>query len=369
MYIADAKRLTHEGAKDDGDRHRQGPRGQDRDLVLHRRCRRPCDRARAHGRRPLPYAALLHHQGGLRRLQQARRPRPRARSARTSTSAMRSAWRSPPARSAGPRWKAACRSWSTANASAASASAAATGQTDLRIAQAAVEVDRRELEIDATMSAIRCASPASAWAGGRTCWPTPSSARASSRSSPASRAPRTSAQPSPAKYGCRPAASYEAMLADPAIEAIINTTPNDVHLETTRAGGGGRQARLPRQADRQHRLRRPRHHRGLPQGRRGAGARLSAPAREPFPLGQAADRRRRVRQARQRRGQHQPRPARQDRSDLVALPGRRHAGRRDAADRHPLRRRAGISDGAGQGGARAVRRSWCCPATIRTSRA
>ncbi len=38
-----------------------------------------------------------------------------------------------------------------------------------------------------------------------------------------------------AKYRCRPAASYEAMLADPEIEAIINTTPNDVHLATTGA--------------------------------------------------------------------------------------------------------------------------------------
>src|SRR5689334_6698959 len=38
-----------------------------------------------------------------------------------------------------------------------------------------------------------------------------------------------------AKYRCRPAASYEAMLADAEIEAIINTTPNDVHLATTRA--------------------------------------------------------------------------------------------------------------------------------------
>ena len=38
-----------------------------------------------------------------------------------------------------------------------------------------------------------------------------------------------------AKYGCRPMASYEAMLTDPAIEAIINTTPNDAHLETTGA--------------------------------------------------------------------------------------------------------------------------------------
>jgi predicted dehydrogenase len=36
-----------------------------------------------------------------------------------------------------------------------------------------------------------------------------------------------------AKYRCRPAASYEAMLADTEIEAIINTTPNDAHLATT----------------------------------------------------------------------------------------------------------------------------------------
>jgi predicted dehydrogenase len=37
------------------------------------------------------------------------------------------------------------------------------------------------------------------------------------------------------RYRCRPAASYEAMLADPEIEAIINTTPNEVHLATTSA--------------------------------------------------------------------------------------------------------------------------------------
>jgi predicted dehydrogenase len=36
-----------------------------------------------------------------------------------------------------------------------------------------------------------------------------------------------------AKYGCRAASSYEAILADPEIQAIINTTPNDAHLETT----------------------------------------------------------------------------------------------------------------------------------------
>ncbi len=36
------------------------------------------------------------------------------------------------------------------------------------------------------------------------------------------------------KYGCVAAPSYESILADRSIEAIINTTPNNVHLETTR---------------------------------------------------------------------------------------------------------------------------------------
>ena len=38
-----------------------------------------------------------------------------------------------------------------------------------------------------------------------------------------------------AKYGCRAVPSYEAILADKEIEAVIITTPNAVHLETTRA--------------------------------------------------------------------------------------------------------------------------------------
>ena len=42
------------------------------------------------------------------------------------------------------------------------------------------------------------------------------------------------------KYGCSTAASYDAMLADPSIEAIINTTPNNVHLETTRAAAAAK---------------------------------------------------------------------------------------------------------------------------------
>jgi predicted dehydrogenase len=37
------------------------------------------------------------------------------------------------------------------------------------------------------------------------------------------------------KYGCKPIANYDDVLADTSVEAIINTTPNDVHLPTTRA--------------------------------------------------------------------------------------------------------------------------------------
>jgi predicted dehydrogenase len=36
------------------------------------------------------------------------------------------------------------------------------------------------------------------------------------------------------KYHCKAVASYEEILLDPGIDAIINTTPNNVHLETTR---------------------------------------------------------------------------------------------------------------------------------------
>ena len=37
------------------------------------------------------------------------------------------------------------------------------------------------------------------------------------------------------KYGCNAAPDYQAILQDRGIEAIVNTTPNDAHLETTRA--------------------------------------------------------------------------------------------------------------------------------------
>src|SRR3990170_4605851 len=41
-----------------------------------------------------------------------------------------------------------------------------------------------------------------------------------------------------AKYHCRAAGSYEEILEDRSIEAIMNTTPNNVHLETTRMAAG-----------------------------------------------------------------------------------------------------------------------------------
>jgi predicted dehydrogenase len=36
------------------------------------------------------------------------------------------------------------------------------------------------------------------------------------------------------KYGCSAASSYDAILKDPSIDAVVNTTPNNVHLETSR---------------------------------------------------------------------------------------------------------------------------------------
>ena len=113
------------------------------------------------------------------------------------------------------------------------------------------------------------------------------------------------------------------------------------------AGRGPRgQARLPRQADCQYRRGCPRADRRLPGGGGRAGARLSAPPREPLPLDPRADRPRNVRDARERRGQHQPRPPGTDRPDLLAVYRGGHAGRRDAADRHPLHRRARVPDGS-----------------------
>ena len=82
---------------------------------------------------------------------------------------------------------------------------------------------------------VRYASAASAWDGGPTCWPTPCSARASSQIVACYSRSEDKRKAFAAKYKCRAVDSYEALLADREIEAVINTTPNDVHLATTSA--------------------------------------------------------------------------------------------------------------------------------------
>ena len=42
------------------------------------------------------------------------------------------------------------------------------------------------------------------------------------------------------KYACKAAPSYEAILEDRNVQAVINTTPNSVHLETTLAAAAAR---------------------------------------------------------------------------------------------------------------------------------
>ena len=200
----------------------------------------------------------------------------------------------------------------------------------------------------------RYASPASAWAGGRTCSPTRSRARASSRSSPVSRAPSRSARLSPRNITARPP---QAMRPSSRIKASRRSSiPRRTMCTWKRRARQRPPASTSSSTSRSPiRSRRPQAHRGLPAGRRRPGARLSAPAREPFPLDQAADRGRRVRQDGQCRGQYQPRPARPVRYQFMALHRRGHAGRGDAADRRALRRRARLSHRPDQSGERAIR--------------
>ena len=113
------------------------------------------------------------------------------------------------------------------------------------------------------------------------------------------------------------------------IEAVINTTPNGVHLETTARGGRCRQACLSRQTHRQHGFGRPQDHRDLPQG--GVVARpwaINAAGRASSAGSSARSTKDYSASWSNAESQHQPRSSRQDRPGFVALPGRRNAGRR-----------------------------------------
>ena len=148
------------------------------------------------------------------------------------------------------------------------------------------------------------------------------------------------------KYGCEPAGSYEEILADDSIEAIINTTPNHVHLESTKAAA---------EAGKHVFLDKPIAHtvadgKALTRACAEAGVVLAIGyqrrrenhfrwIREKIDAGEFG----RLVQAecnisRDREGQFRTRP--------LALPGRRHAGRRHAPDRHPLHRRADLHHGS-----------------------
>ena len=159
------------------------------------------------------------------------------------------------------------------------------------------------------------------------------------------------------------------MLADGEIEAIINTTPNDVHLrDHAPAAQAGKHVFLDKPiantvAD----------GRAITEACRKAGVVLA--------LGYQRRRESHFRWVKQQidagvfgklvNAEANISRDRLGKIDLTSwrYTGRRHAGRRDAADRHPLHRRAGVSDRADQGGAAASSRNWCCRATIRTSRA
>jgi len=142
------------------------------------------------------------------------------------------------------------------------------------------------------------------------------------------------------KYGCRAVASYEEILADRDIEAIINTTPNNVHLETTRmAADAGKHVFLDKPIANT-----------VAEGREisrlceAAGVVLALGyqrrRRKPFPLDQGGDRCRPASAAWCRPNAISAATVSARSTCRRALPGGRNAGWRDAADRHPLCRRA-----------------------------
>src|ERR1051325_8464230 len=182
-------------------------------------------------------------------------PGPRAPSARRSTSLTRLASPSPPDPSGGPRWKAARRSWRGASGSgaggapggnwelrgaggrgagagAAAASPAASGNATSAWRRKPRPRFRKEASMKVACIGIGWWSDVLADAIKRSGKLTIAGCYTRS----ADKRDRFAA-----KYGCRAYPSYEAVLADRGIEAIVNTTPNAAHLETTRAAGAAGQ--------------------------------------------------------------------------------------------------------------------------------
>ena len=59
----------------------------------------------------------------------------------------------------------------------------------------------------------------------------------------------TRAQQLAADYGADAVPTPEALIARPDVDAVVIATPHSTHLPLTLAADGGRQARLPREAD------------------------------------------------------------------------------------------------------------------------
>ena len=284
-------------------------------------------------------------------------PDRRARSARRSTSPTRSASPSPPAPSAGPRWKAAP---DHGRRRMHRRRRRRRRQLGIRRARGA-----RKPRIDRAKACMKVACIGDGLVVRRARRRDQALGEAA-RSPPATADRKTSARSSPPSTAAGPFPSYEAMLADRSIEAIINTTPNATHLETTRAAAeAGKHVFLDKpiantiadaRAITQAAARRRWCSRWATSG---GGKAISAGSRdriEEGAFGKLVNAEANI--SRDRLGQ--------DRPQLLALHRRRHARRRDAADRHPLHRRARIPAGPGQGGRAAASRGWCCPATTPT---
>jgi predicted dehydrogenase len=136
-----------------------------------------------------------------------------------------------------------------------------------------------------------------------------------------------------AKYGCKAVSSYDEILADDSIEAIINTTPNHAHLETTRAAAlAGKHVFLDKPIAN-----------SIVDGH--AITRVCKEAGVVLSVGYQ---RRRENQFQWIKGEIEAGRF----GKLVQAEANMHARRGHVADRRPLHRRAGNADGAGETGLR-----------------